>query len=59
MLRSLILLLSCAVALNSVQAAESSTPVGRKVEAFTLKDYRGAAHSLSDFDGRKLMVVAF
>ena len=35
------------------------SPVGRKVAAFTLKDYRGKAHSLADFKSSKLVVVAF
>jgi len=58
MLRCSLVAVCCALALNSVQAAESA-PVGQKVEDFTLKDYRGKTHSLSDFDKSKLVVVAF
>src|SRR5262245_7469659 len=38
--------------------AEKS-PLGRTVEPFTLKDYRGKEHALADFKDSKLLVVAF
>ena len=40
-------------------AAEQDELLGRKVANFTLKDYRGKTHSLSDFKDKKLVVVAF
>lgn len=41
-------------------AAESKTAtIGRAVESFELKDYRGKKHSLSDFKDRRAVVVAF
>ncbi len=40
-------------------AAESDTPVGRRVEDFSLRDYRGRQHSLSDYKQAKVVVVAF
>jgi peroxiredoxin len=55
----LCLLLSLGPALAVPGPADKSSPVGKKVEAFKLRDYRGAERSLSDFADRKLMVVAF
>jgi peroxiredoxin len=40
-------------------AASAGSPLARKVENFTLRDFRGKEHSLSDFADRKLVVVAF
>jgi peroxiredoxin len=36
-----------------------TTPVGRKVEDFKLRDYRGAERSLQEFSNYKAVVVAF
>jgi peroxiredoxin len=48
---------------NSAPLATASLPekgpLGRKVENFTLRDFRGKEHSLNDFANRKLIVVAF
>lgn len=41
-----------------LSAADSTGPVGRKVENFKLQDYRGAEHSLSDLGKSKLVVIA-
>ena len=38
---------------------EKSSPVGRKIEEFKLRDYRGAERSLQEFADKKLVVVAF
>ncbi len=38
---------------------DPKSPVGRKVENFTLKDYRGKTHSLDDYKSSKLVVIAF
>lgn len=35
------------------------SPIGMRVEDFTLQDYRGHEHSLSDFADRQLVVIAF
>jgi len=35
------------------------SPIGKTVQDFSLKDYRGKAHSLHDFRESKLLVVAF
>ena len=40
-------------------AADAQTPIGRQVDGFTLKDFRGKSHALSDYQESKLMVVAF
>lgn len=39
--------------------AEEKSPVGRTVADFTLKDYRGKTHSLSDHKKSKVVVIAF
>src|SRR4051812_46084997 len=39
-------------------AAEASL-VGRKIEGFELKDFRGRARSLQDWSDAKLVVIAF
>lgn len=47
----------------SISATPSETPeasrVGRKIENFTLDDYRGATRSLNDLKDSKVVVVAF
>lgn len=40
-------------------AAEAEGSLGRKVEEFTRRDFRGKTHALSDFSQSKLLVVAF
>ncbi|MEX0718173.1 MAG: redoxin domain-containing protein [Planctomycetaceae bacterium] len=37
----------------------SPSPLGRKVESFTLKDFRGKEHSLADFADKQAVVLAF
>jgi peroxiredoxin len=39
--------------------AEKASPIGKHIDAFKLRDYRGAERSLSDFADRKLIVIAF
>jgi len=43
----------------SSAAEKRSAPVGMQVENFTLKDFRGKTHSLSDFKKNKFVVVMF
>src|SRR5688500_3151094 len=52
---SLLLLLAALPAL----AGEQASPVGKKVENFTLRDYRGAERSLAEFAENKVVVVTF
>ena len=40
-------------------ALAGSSPIGRKITDFTLPDYHGREHSLSDFADAKVVVVAF
>ncbi len=49
-----------AICTASLAIAEDSapTPIGKKIESFSLPDIHGKARSLDDFDG-KLLVVAF
>ena len=55
--------LTCAVvgllAMVQIAAAKTPSPVGRKVENFSLKDFRGTEHALSDAAKSKLVVIAF
>jgi peroxiredoxin len=53
---ALILLLLASPALAG---AEKASPIGKKLDAFQLRDYRGAERSLKDFADRKLIVLAF
>src|SRR5262245_11378488 len=39
-------------------ASDAATPIGKKVDNFSLPDYRGKVHSLSDYKD-KLVVLAF
>lgn len=39
-------------------AAEASTPIGKKIDNFSLPDYRGKVHALDDYKDQ-LVVVAF
>ncbi len=44
---------------GSSARAEEDSPLGRRIDDFSLRDYRGVEHKLSDFAGAKLVVVAF
>ena len=39
--------------------SQKTSPIGLKVEEFSLKDYRGKTHRLSDYAGKKLLVIAY
>jgi peroxiredoxin/mono/diheme cytochrome c family protein len=50
----------CAALAGSTWAKDKIAPnIGKKVDEFSLKDYRGKSHSLSDLKDSKLVVVAF
>ena len=42
-----------------VSAAESTSLVGRKVESFSARDFRGRAHSLDEYADSQIVVLAF
>lgn len=44
---------------DGLWAAEVASPVGRQVENFSLRDYHGKVHELTEFDDRELVVAAF
>ncbi|HUY91303.1 MAG TPA: redoxin domain-containing protein [Pirellulales bacterium] len=44
---------------GGLSAGEATGPVGRKVENFSLRDYRGKVHELTDFAENELVVAAF
>ncbi len=47
------------LALSAMRARAEQTAIGRKIEDFTLDDFRGRARSLKDWSDSKLVVVAF
>src|SRR3569832_1344388 len=47
MKRFLIALLVLVCVAQAAVAADSSSPLGRKIESFTLQDHRGAKHTLA------------
>jgi len=49
------------LAANSARAAEpeKASPVGRQVAEFSLQDYRGKTHQLSDYAEKKLLVIVY
>src|SRR5438874_11931319 len=54
--------LSFALILSSLAMAQAETtlsPVGKKVDPFTLRDYRGAERSLQEFADHPFVVLAF
>ena len=51
--------LPCAVALGPVSASAAESRVGAQVDDFTLHDYLGTKHSLSDWQNKKAIVIAF
>src|SRR5262245_53272311 len=59
-------IVSIASITSAARAAENATaspeakssPIGKKVESFTLSDYRGKIHSLDEFKDSKLLVIA-
>ena len=48
-----------AVAMPVCAGAEQDPLIGRQIDDFKLKDYRGEPHALGDFKDKKLVVVAF
>jgi peroxiredoxin len=42
-----------------IARADEGSPIGRKIEAFSAKDFDGKQYQLADFADKKLVVVAF
>lgn len=57
--KSVALLVLAALASAGAIAAEPKTIVGKKVESFTLRDFRGQPYSLDDAGKNKIVVLAF
>jgi peroxiredoxin len=55
----LALVLTMADGGGPARADGTPSPVGKKVQDFKLRDYRGAERSLADFANRKALVIAF
>jgi peroxiredoxin len=50
----------CAILAGSTQAKEETpSPIGKRVDEFSLQDFRGKSHSLSELKSAKLVVLAF
>ena len=49
----------CSQFAQAAEDAEKSSPVGRPVAEFSLKDYRGKTHKLSDYADQKLLVIVY
>src|SRR5262245_4219469 len=48
-----------AATVSGGRSEKAKSPLGKKVENFSLKDYRGQAFSLTDLKDRNLVVLAF
>ncbi|HEY4308453.1 MAG TPA: redoxin domain-containing protein [Pirellulales bacterium] len=44
---------------SGAEEATQSTPIGRKIDAFVAREFRGKETSLADFSDKRLVVVAF
>ena len=59
-MRSLASFFALVLAISADFPDKIPSPIGKKIESFSLRDYRGAERSLKDlFTDRKLLVVAF
>jgi peroxiredoxin/mono/diheme cytochrome c family protein len=59
MKRTLLLLAALALTTHTLWAEQATSPVGRKVADFSLEDYRGTKHSLTEFTQGRATVIAF
>src|SRR5947209_10644003 len=53
------LVLALVPTLGLAGPVEKAAPLSKKIDGFTLRDYRGAARSLSEFGDRRLVALAF
>ncbi|HET6879425.1 MAG TPA: redoxin domain-containing protein [Pirellulales bacterium] len=58
MIRTTLFLLAATLA-SHAYAEERLEAIGRKIETFELRDYRGKTHALSDFGEKPVVVVVF
>jgi thiol-disulfide isomerase/thioredoxin len=60
-MRCLLFILGLVIPLSvcDIATAADPSPVGRKIDAFKLQDFRGAAVDLAEWKDRELIVVAF
>src|SRR5487761_1870259 len=59
MTRTILTLLALAGLGATAPADESNDRIGRRIDDFSLRDFRGKNHALADFHDRQLVVVAF
>jgi peroxiredoxin/mono/diheme cytochrome c family protein len=57
--RTVLSLLALFAVLASGALAAENSPIGKKVEKLSARDFRGKEHSLGDFAGSKAVVIAF
>jgi peroxiredoxin len=56
---AVVILLTTVCGSATADEPAKTSPLGRQVAEFQLKDYRGKEHQLADFQEQKLLVVAF
>src|SRR5688500_10185447 len=49
----------CSTITSMAKDQEKLSPVGQKAQEFSLKDYRGKTHQLSDYADRELLVIVY
>ena len=58
-IRSLFVVVLATLGAKIGSPAEEYSPLGHRVENFSLRDFRGKQHSLGDYNDSKIVVVAF
>ncbi|HVX16112.1 MAG TPA: redoxin domain-containing protein [Pirellulales bacterium] len=59
MMRRLFLFLASIGLAAQAAAVDTADPVGRKIDGFSLRDFRGKTHTLDDYQDKQLVVVLF
>jgi peroxiredoxin len=59
MLIACLTLTSVNPAARGAEAPEPASSIGKRLEPFALRDFRGKKHALADFDNQPILVVAF
>src|SRR5690349_18764578 len=59
MTRTILIVAAIAGLAGPVYSAKSSASIGRKIEGFSLRDFRGKTHELAELSDKQLVVVAF
>lgn len=60
MMRTFVILLLSTIGLASPACGdEPADPIGRKIDSFSLRDYRGKTHDLAELKDKQIVVIAF